>query len=62
MVDRDPTAGREQKGRRPVLVISPDAFNTATNLPIILPITSGGEFARKIGLLCHYLAFRLPVL
>jgi mRNA interferase ChpB len=49
MVDLDPTAGREQKGRRPVLVISPDAFNTATNLPIILPITSGGEFARRIG-------------
>ncbi|MBM3575790.1 MAG: type II toxin-antitoxin system PemK/MazF family toxin [Alphaproteobacteria bacterium] len=48
-VDLDPTAGREQQGRRPVLVISPDAFNAATKLPVILPITNGGEFAKRIG-------------
>jgi mRNA interferase ChpB len=45
----DPTEGREQRGHRPVLVISPDAFNAATKLPIVLPITNGGEFARRIG-------------
>jgi len=49
LVSLDPTSGREQRGRRPVLVISPTAFNQATKLPVILPITNGGEFARKIG-------------
>jgi mRNA interferase ChpB len=49
MVSLDPTHGHEQRGHRPVLVISPTAFNHATKLPIVLPITSGGEFARRIG-------------
>ncbi len=49
MVSLDPTHGHKQRGRRPVLVISPTAFNQATKLPVILPITSGGEFARRIG-------------
>ncbi|MGA9071342.1 MAG: type II toxin-antitoxin system PemK/MazF family toxin [Terracidiphilus sp.] len=49
MVSLDPTFGHEQQGQRPVLVVSPTAFNQATNLPVILPITGGGEFARRIG-------------
>lgn len=49
MVSLDPTQGHEQRGHRPVLVISPTAFNIATQLPVVLPITSGGEFARRIG-------------
>jgi len=49
MVSLDPTQGHEQRGHRPVLIISPTAFNQATQLPVILPITSGGEFARRIG-------------
>ena len=49
LVTLDPTEGREQRGHRPVLVISPQAFNEATKLPVILPITTGGEFARRIG-------------
>jgi mRNA interferase ChpB len=49
LVSLDPTAGHEQQGRRPVLVISPTEFNEATKLPVVLPITSGGEFARRIG-------------
>ena len=49
MVSLDPTLGHEQQGHRPVLVISPTAFNQATQLPIVLPITHGGEFARRIG-------------
>lgn len=48
-VELDPTAGREQRGHRPVLIVSPEAFNAATELPVILPITNGGEFARRIG-------------
>ena len=49
LVKLDPTAGREQQEHRPVLVVSPAAFNEATKLPVILPITSGGDFARRIG-------------
>jgi mRNA interferase ChpB len=49
LVTLDPTAGREQQGHRPVLVVSPAAFNEATKLPVILPITNGGDFARRIG-------------
>ena len=49
MVSLDPTQGREQQGHRPVLIISPSAFNAATKLPVVLPITTGGAFARRIG-------------
>ncbi len=49
LVTLDPTEGHEQSGRRPVLVVSPAEFNKATKLPVILPITTGGEFARRIG-------------
>jgi mRNA interferase ChpB len=49
LVSLDPTFGHEQRGQRPVLVISPTAFNEATRLPVVLPITSGGEFARRLG-------------
>ena len=49
VVSLDPTAGREQQGHRPVLVVSPSEFNAATKLPIVLPITNGGDFARRIG-------------
>lgn len=49
LVSLDPTEGPEQRGSRPVLVISPSEFNEATKLPVICPITSGGDFARRIG-------------
>jgi len=49
LVSVDPTAGNEQSGSRPVLVVSPAEFNEATKLPVILPITNGGEFARRPG-------------
>jgi mRNA interferase ChpB len=49
LVSLDPTEGREQRGSRPVLVVSPTEFNEATKLPVILPITNGGEFARRLG-------------
>ena len=49
LVTLDPTEGREQRGHRPVLVVSPIEFNEATKLPVILPITTGGEFAQRIG-------------
>jgi mRNA interferase ChpB len=49
LVSLDPSVGHEQRGHRPVLLISPTAFNQLTRLPVILPITSGGDFARRIG-------------
>jgi len=49
MVDLEPTQGREQRGHRPVVIVSPDEFNKATRLPVILPITNGGDFARRLG-------------
>ena len=48
-VSLDPSEGREQQGSRPVLIVSPDEFNAATKLPVICPITNGGDFARRIG-------------
>ncbi|MFZ0394242.1 MAG: type II toxin-antitoxin system PemK/MazF family toxin [Terracidiphilus sp.] len=48
-VSLDPTSGHEQQGHRPVLIVSPTNFNEATRLPIIVPITTGGAFARRIG-------------
>ena len=49
LVSLDPTAGHEQQGTRPVLIVSPGAFNRLTGAPIVLPITSGGNFARTAG-------------
>lgn len=45
----DPTAGREQRGRRRVLVLSPRDFNRAVGVAFVAPITQGGEFARDMG-------------
>ena len=45
----DPTAGHEQRGTRPVLIASPNAFNSATQAPVVVPITTGGAFARSRG-------------
>jgi len=43
LVSLDPTAGHEQRGSRPVLIVSPVEFNKATKLPVILPITKGSK-------------------
>jgi len=49
LVSLDPSQGHEQQGTRPVLVVSPDRFNAVTRVPIVVPITSGGTFARNAG-------------
>ena len=49
LVSLDPTAGQEQQGTRPVLVVSPDRFNEVTGVPIVVPITTGGAYARTRG-------------
>jgi mRNA-degrading endonuclease toxin of MazEF toxin-antitoxin module len=48
VVDLDPTAGHEQRGRRPIIVVTPSAFNQL-GLQLVAPITSGGAFARHRG-------------
>ena len=45
VVDLDPTVGHEIKKRRPILIVSPTEFNHQ-NLPLVAPITGGGEAAR----------------
>jgi len=49
MVNLEPTSGHEQRGMRPVLVISTRRFNRMTRTPITLPITTGVSFARTAG-------------
>jgi mRNA-degrading endonuclease toxin of MazEF toxin-antitoxin module len=47
-IDLDPTKGREQRGKRFVLVLSPLEFNRF-GLLLVCPVTLGGEFAREHG-------------
>ena len=49
LVSLDPTAGEEQRGTRPVVIVSPQPFNELTGAPVALPITTGGSFARRRG-------------
>jgi mRNA-degrading endonuclease toxin of MazEF toxin-antitoxin module len=55
LCDMEPIAGHEQGGKRPVLIISSDAFNQRTGLPVVFPITQDGGFARRRGF-----AYELP--
>jgi mRNA-degrading endonuclease toxin of MazEF toxin-antitoxin module len=47
-VSPDPTQGREQAGRRYVLIVSPREFNRF-GTPLVCPIMQGGNFARDKG-------------
>ncbi|VUS62561.1 type II toxin-antitoxin system PemK/MazF family toxin [Klebsiella spallanzanii] len=49
LVSLDPIAGHEQSGKRPVLIVSKASFNQVTRLPVVVPVTSGGNFARAAG-------------
>jgi mRNA interferase ChpB len=49
LVSLDPSSGHEQQGRRPVLIVTSAKFNRTTGVPVVVPITSGGRFARSIG-------------
>jgi mRNA interferase ChpB len=43
LVSLDPTEVREQRGSRPLVIVSPDEFNQATKLPEVLPITTAAS-------------------
>lgn len=49
LVSLDPIAGHEQSGKRPVLIVSKASFNKVIRLPVVVPVTSGGNFARIAG-------------
>lgn len=49
LVSLDPTKGHEQQGYRPVLIVSPEAFNIASGMAVVCPITTGGAFAKRLG-------------
>jgi mRNA interferase ChpB len=53
LISLDPTVGHEQQGTRPVLIVSATKFNAVTKLPVVLPITTGGSFARTAGFAVH---------
>ena len=40
VLDFDPHSGHEQRGRRPALVVSKDAFNRGTGMAICCPLTN----------------------
>ena len=47
----DPQAGREQGGRRPVVVLSPLAYNRRVGLALISPITNQAKgYAFEVGI------------
>ena len=47
-VDLEPTKGREQRGQRPVIVVTTSEFNQH-NPPIVCPITGGAAATRLKG-------------
>jgi mRNA interferase ChpB len=48
LVALDPTEG--QRGIRPVLAVSPDEFNDVTQVPVVLPVTSGKSRGKNLDL------------
>lgn len=48
LINLNPTAGHEQQGVRPVLVITNKLFNQ-TGLMFVCPITQGGNYSRFAG-------------
>jgi mRNA interferase ChpB len=48
-IDPNPVAGREMKDRHRFVVITPHQIN-AFGVAMTVPVTTGAEFARKVGL------------
>ena len=49
LVSLDRSAGHEQRGTRPVQIVSPAAFNKLTGMSVVLPVARGERFARRQG-------------
>ena len=52
-IDLEPVRGTEQRGARPVLVLTRQPFNRR-GLMMVCPVTQGGSYARDAGLPCRY--------
>ena len=48
-IDPNPIAGREMKDRHRFIIVTPKEIN-ALGIAMTVPVTSGGKFAREIGL------------
>ena len=48
-LDLNPTTGREQQGKRYVLIVSGNKFNRLTGMPLVCPITTMGNASRFRG-------------
>lgn len=55
-IDPNPVAGREMKDRHRFVVITPKEIN-ALGVAMMVPITSGGAFARHMGLTVHIMGY-----
>lgn len=49
IVSLDPVRGHEQAGDRRILIVSSPQFNKMNGMPIVVPITQGGNFSRIRG-------------
>ncbi len=48
LVNLDPTIGSEITKTRPAVIVSPDELNAHLNTVIIVPLTSGREYAFRV--------------
>ena len=48
--DLDPAAGHEQNKRRPLIVVTNDAYNAYNNLVMTIPITSDREYPLHVNI------------
>ena len=55
LVSLDPTAGHEQQGTRPVLIVTPAAFNRVTRLPVVVPVTAEAILPALPALRCRWM-------
>ncbi len=55
-IDPNPVAGREMKDRHRFVIITPQEIN-ALGVAMAVPITSGGAFARNMGLTVHIMGY-----
>lgn len=49
LVSLDSIVDHEQSGKRPALIVSKASFNKLTRLSVVVPVTSGGNFALTAG-------------
>ncbi|MBT1162999.1 type II toxin-antitoxin system PemK/MazF family toxin [Bifidobacterium sp. SO1] len=46
----DPASGHEQNKRRPLIIVTNDAYNRYNNLPMTIPVTSNREYPLHVNI------------